>query len=164
LVVGKLRRPHGLRGEILMDILTDFPERLLPGETVYIGENYRSFNIRTRRPHKGGLLVTFDPYHDPESVGSLRNLLVYVRTDDRPPLPEGEYYHHQLLGLHVLSDEGQSLGHLIKILDTGANDVYVVRPESGSEILLPAIDSVILNIDLERGEILVHLLPGLLPE
>ena len=164
LVVGKLRRPHGLLGEILMDILTDFPERLQPGATIYIGADYRSFTIRSLRPHRGGLLVAFDPYNDPESVGILRNQLVYVRADDRPPLPEGEYYHHQLLGLHVISDQGQSLGYLTKILETGANDVYVVRPECGPEILLPAIETVILDIDLERGEIHVHLLPGLLSE
>jgi 16S rRNA processing protein RimM len=79
-------------------------------------------------------------------------------------LPEGEHYHHELLGLQVFSDEGQLLGALTQIMVTRANDVYIVRSDTGSEILLPAIESVILEIDLEQGKMVVHLLPGLLSE
>jgi 16S rRNA processing protein RimM len=161
LVVGKLRRPHGVRGEILLEVITDFPERLQPGVTVLVGEQHQQKRIRSRRVHNKGLLVSFDGYTTPETVGTLRNALVYVPTADRPPLPEGEYYHHQLLGLSVLNDEGQDLGRIIQILTTGANDIYVVRGEGGAEILLPAIDAVIREIDLEKGLIYAHLLPGL---
>jgi 16S rRNA processing protein RimM len=164
LVVGKLHRPHGLRGEMVFEIYTDFPERLEPGVSVYVGENHQPLRIRSRRPSHTTLLLAFEGFKDPESAGELRNQLVYVRADDRPPLPEGEYYHHQLLGLQVVSDEGRELGKLTQILDTGANDVYVVRSTSGAEILLPALASVIMDIDLEAGKMLVHLLPGLLPE
>ena len=94
----------------------------------------------------------------------MRNELVYVRADDRPPLAEGEYYHHELIGLRVVDESGDILGILVQILDTRANDVYVVRPQAGPEILLPAIESVILDIDLEKGEIRVHLLPGLIAD
>jgi 16S rRNA processing protein RimM len=87
-----------------------------------------------------------------------------VRADDRPSLPDGEYYHHQLLGLRVISDTGQTLGRLVQILSTGANDVYIVRPEAGPDVLLPATDEVVQRVDLEQGEILVHLLPGLIPD
>ncbi len=164
LVVGKLRRPHGLKGEIIMQVITDFPERLQPGVTVYVGEQHMPMPIRSRRWHDRALLLAFDPYTDPESASALTNQMVYVRSDDRPPLPEGEYYHHQLLGLQVITDEGVELGQISQILETGANDVYVVRPESGPEILLPAIESVVLKIDLPLGQVQVHLLPGLLPE
>ena len=164
LVVGKLQRPHGLRGEIIMEVITDFPERLRTGVTVYVGEAHQPQRIRGRRIHGKGLLVAFDSVSDPEAAGQFRNQLVYVRSDDRPSLPEGEYYHHQLLGLSVESDEGQVLGRLEQILGTGANDVYIVRPEEGPEILLPATDEVILEVNLEQGKVKVHLLPGLLPE
>ncbi len=164
LVVGKLRRPHGVRGELVMEVITDFPERLEPGVTVYIGEDHQPHEIRSKRPHGALMLITFDAYRDPETAGGLRNQLVYVRADDRPPLAEGEYYHHQLIGLSVVSDVGQRLGQLTQILQTGANDVYVVRPEIGREILLPAIPDVIQDIDLAKGEMLVRLLPGLLPD
>jgi 16S rRNA processing protein RimM len=89
---------------------------------------------------------------------------VYVRADDRPQLPDGEYYHHQLIGLQVVSDEGDILGILTGIIETGANDVYIVRSENDREVLLPAIESVILEIDLERSEMLVRVIPGLIPE
>jgi 16S rRNA processing protein RimM len=161
LVVGKLRRPHGLRGELIMEVITDFPERLEPGVQVYVGEGFRPLRIRSRRWHGKLLLIAFDGYHEREAAGEFRNWLVYVRADDRPPLPEGEYYEHQLLGLRVVSDEGKFLGWLAQILETGANDVYIVRPESGPDILLPAIDDVILDIDLARAEMRVSLLPGL---
>jgi 16S rRNA processing protein RimM len=162
LVVGKLRHPHGVRGEILMQVITDFPERLLPGLTVFVGEQHRPERIRSRRNHGQGLLVAFDGYASPEAVGALRNELVYVPTADRPPLPEGEYYHHQILGLRVINEDGQELGRVSEILSSAAHDIYAVRRETGPEILLPAIDEVILKIDLERGELRVHLLPGLI--
>lgn len=164
LVIAKLRRPHGVRGEVIMDVLTDFPERLKKGLVVFIGQDHRAETIRSLRQHGTALLVAFKGYDTPETVGVLRNELVYVRADDRPPLAEGEYYHHELIGLRVVDESGILLGTLIQILDTRANDVYVVRPQAGPEILLPAIESVILDIDLEKGEIRVHLLPGLIPD
>ena len=164
LVIGKLRRPHGVRGEILMDILTDFPERVRQGSMVYVGQDYSPLRIRSRRTHQNGFLIAFRGYDSPEEVGELRNQMVYVRAEDRPPLPEGEFYHHQIMGLRVVSETGAVLGKVVEILETGANDVYVVRPERGPEILLPVIDPVILDVDLAGGEIHVHLLPGLIPD
>jgi 16S rRNA processing protein RimM len=164
LVIGKLRRPHGIQGEILMDVLTDFPERLKKGVIIYMGDQYQPLKIRSSRWQNKAMLLAFDGFMDPETAGQLRNELLYVRADDRPPLPEGEYYHHQLLGLEVVDETGGPLGVLTKILDTGANDVYVVRPARGQEILLPAIDQVILDIDLERKQMKVHILPGLIPD
>ena len=81
-----------------------------------------------------------------------------------PDLPAGEYYHHQLLGLQVIDETGKLLGQVSEILETGANDVLVVRPSMGEEILLPAIDPVILQVNLEQGVMQVHLLPGLIDQ
>lgn len=164
LAVGKLRRPHGVRGEMQMDVLTDFPERLKPGVTVYLGEHHEPHRIHNIRGHDQALLVTFDGYQNPEGVGVFRNTMVYVRVNELPPLPDGEYYHHQLLDLQVFREDGEYLGILAEILVTGANDVYVIETDDGTEILLPAINDVIREIDLERGQIRVHLLPGLLPD
>jgi 16S rRNA processing protein RimM len=164
LVIGKLRRPHGVHGEMLMDVITDFPERIKAGITVFVGQQYQQQIIHSVRQNAGTLLVTLEGFNTPEEVGTLRNAYLYVPTADRPPLPEGEYYHHQLIGLPVVTDEGQKLGVLAEILENAANDIYVVRPDLGPEILLPAIDTVILDIDLQQGEIRVHLLEGLLPE
>ena len=162
LVVGKLRHPHGVRGEILLEVITDFPERLQPGVTLLVGEQHQPLHLLSRRAHNKGLLVSFDGYTTPETVGALRNAMVYVTTASRPPLPEGEYYHHQLLGLRVLDDDGSELGRISEILTTGANDIYVVRGESGSDLLLPAIEEVIREVDLINGLLHVHVLPGLI--
>jgi 16S rRNA processing protein RimM len=87
-----------------------------------------------------------------------------VRREDRPLLEEGQYYHHQLRGLSVIDEENKLLGIIADILSTGANDVYIVHSDNGSEILLPAIDTVVLNIDLETRKVYVRLIPGLLEE
>jgi 16S rRNA processing protein RimM len=147
-----------------MEVLTDFPERLIPGTTLYLGPAHQPAILLSRRWHKENLLVAFEGYPGREQVAVLRNQLVQVRADDRPLLPEGEYYHHQLIGLQVLDEAGNILGKLVEILVTGANDVYVVRGSAGKEILLPAIESVILDVNLERGLMKVYLLPGILPE
>lgn len=163
LAVGKLRRPHGIRGEIVMEMLTDFPERFRAGAVVYVGPRRVPLTLRSVRPHRDRLLVAFEGYENRSQVEALRNLLVAVPSDEVPPPEEGEIYLHQLLGLRVVTDEGMPLGRLVEILETGANDVYIVEPEGGgAEILLPAIDEVVLHIDLERGEMTVHLLEGLL--
>ena len=91
----------------------------------------------------------------------MRNQWVYARSSDMPGLPEGKVYQYELFGFNVLDESGNSLGELVEILETGANDVYVVRNESGKEILLPAIPSVVLEINPERRLMRVHLLEGL---
>ena len=88
-----------------------------------------------------------------------------VHVDDLPPLESEEFYLHQLIGMNVVEDAtDKSLGKIVEILETGANDVYIVKDKLGSEILLPAIDPVILDIDIENNQMRVHILPGLLLE
>ena len=106
-------------------------------------------------------IIALEGIDDRDVAAFLRNQLVFVPSAEEPPLPEGEYYHHQLIGLKVQTPEGRDLGALSEILLTGANDVYVVLGPDGSELLLPAIGDVVLNIDLELGRILVNLIPGL---
>ncbi|MDR3576267.1 MAG: ribosome maturation factor RimM [Anaerolineaceae bacterium] len=156
LAVGLIRRPHGVQGELLMDVDTDFPERLTPGKTVYVGERRDPFQINSIRAQDKTLLLKLKNVDDVDQAGKLRNKRVYVKTKGLPPLPEGEYYFHQLVGLKVVDETGNLLGSLVEILKTGANDVYVVRAEDGTETLLPAIDPVILEVDLERSEIRVR--------
>ena len=164
LAVGKLRRPHGVQGEIVMEVLTDFPERLRAGDTLYIGHEYSPMQLKNIRSQNRGMLVTFQGCSTPEAAGELRNQFVYVPAVGRPALPEGEYYHHQIIGLKVLTQQGELLGTIIEILETGANDVFVIRPSNGREILIPDTDEVILQIDLDKGQMIIHLLPGLLPD
>jgi 16S rRNA processing protein RimM len=155
-VVGQLRKPHGVQGEILMELSTNFPQRLKIGTTLFLGPSYEPFKIAARRMSDKGLLLKFDGFGDCDQVAVLTNKTVYVPADTLPPLPEGEYYHHQLLGLLVFNETGTLLGKIVEIIETRANDVYVVQPEEGSELLLPALKDVILGVDLNTGRMLVR--------
>ncbi len=161
LVIGYLRRAHGVSGEIIMDLHTDFPDRIKSGRKILIGEKYLSFTIDTVRQHNKGLLISILGVTTPEEVGRYRNQWVYVKASDVPPLPEGKHYQYELIGLNVVDENGNPLGKLVEILETGANDVYVIRDDSGKEILLPAIPAVILNVDMNQRAMKVHLLEGL---
>jgi 16S rRNA processing protein RimM len=161
LAVGKLRHAHGVHGEILLEVYTDFPERIQPGIDLFLEDGVTRLALTRRRSHQQGLLLTLQGYNTPEAVGQLRNQLLYVRAADRPPLAQGEYYQHQLLGLEVVSDAGESLGVVSEILETGAADVLVVRPESGREVLIPMADDFVKQVDLDIRRILVHLIPGM---
>lgn len=164
ILMGKLRKPHGIRGEMVLTVLTDFPELLKPGQMVMLGDQQDQLVIRSVRWHRDDLLIAFEDYFDRDEIGVYRNTLLFMEEEDFPELPEDEFYIHDLVGLRVKTDEGQLLGTLKEILITGANDVYLVQQGEDREILLPATDQVILDIDLEEEVITVHLLPGLLPD
>lgn len=164
LVVGRLRRPHGLHGEMVMELQTDFPERLKPSARVFVGEKHQPITIVGVRSHNEGLLIKLEGLETPEDAGRYRNQVVYVSAADRPPLPEGQYYHHELIGFDVVDEDEQKIGSLAEILQTGANDVYVVTKPDGGEVLLPVIPSVVLDIQAEHHRIVVRLIPGLLDE
>jgi 16S rRNA processing protein RimM len=151
LVVGKLRRPHGVEGEILFEIITDFPQRLRKGKVVYVGDEHVPLTITSQRTINKGLLLSFENYPDVDRVAELTNSLVYVRTDSLPPLPEGQYYFHQLIGLQVQDLDGNILGQVTEIIETGATNVYVVTSPDGKQQLFPAIEPVIQEIDLAQG-------------
>jgi len=162
LAVGKIRRPHGVHGDVVLELLTDFPERLRPNAKIYLGEKHIPKVLASTRSHGEGLILGIKGINTPEDAGKYRNWLVYVSAKELPDLGKGEYYFHELLGMNVFDDTGNRLGELTSILETGANDVYVVTGDSGTEILLPAIEEVILSVDVKKHLMHVHLLPGLL--
>lgn len=150
---------------MVMEVLTDFPERLKPETAVFVGPSHQAMVIESARPHNEGMLVKLKNIETPEAAGRHRNQLVYVTTADRPPLPEGHYYEHEVIGFAVVEDEtDETIGTLREIMHTGANDIYVVRRPNGDEALLPVIASVVLQIDAGRRMIRVHLLPGLIED
>jgi 16S rRNA processing protein RimM len=162
LVVGKVRRPHGVYGEVVAEIYTDFPERISPKKAIYLGEKHVKLVIASQRPHNEGLLLGIEGVTTPEQAGRYRNQILSITASDASELPEGEYYFHELLDLEVVDEAGNPLGTLTEILETGANDVYVVTDASGRELLLPAISEVVLGVDLDAKTMKVHLLPGLI--
>lgn len=162
LAIGFMRRPHGVMGEIIMDLHTDFPDRIQSGRKVYVGEKHESFTIGSVRTHGTGVLVKIRGFDTPETAGRFRNQWMYVKSTEVPALPEGQYYKHELIGLTVMTDAGEKLGILNEVLETGANDVYVVTKEDGKEILLPAIPDVVLEVNMNDRVVKVHIIEGLL--
>jgi 16S rRNA processing protein RimM len=160
LTVARVRRPFGVRGELLLAVQTDFPQRLLAAEEIYCGEEHVKETVATIRRHGQDMLLKLESVGDRDGAERFRNLIISVRMDDLPPLPPGTYYHYQIEGLSVVTENGEVLGTIHEILKTGANDVYVVRGPNG-EILLPAIPQVILVVRLDAGTIVVRLMDGL---
>jgi 16S rRNA processing protein RimM len=154
-LVGKLQRSHGVTGEIVLGITTDFPERINRGKLIYLGGDHSPIMISGARPFHQNMLITLEGIHNREEAAELTNLEVFVKTDELPALSDGQYYHHQLVGLKAVVEEGTEIGTLTEIMETGANDVYVVTDSSGKETLLPAIDDVILRIDLTAKKIVI---------
>lgn len=161
-IIGKFRRPHGIRGEIVMTVLTNFPELVKPGKKVFAGEKHQPYVINSIRWHGADMLISLEELPDRTAVEIFRNIMVYMKADDVPELPEGDFYIHQLVGMEVITDQGLTLGRIKEIILTGANDVYLVEPAEGKDILIPAIDPVVLDINEEEGKVLVHIIPGLL--
>lgn len=165
IAIGKILTTHGHKGELKVQPLTDFPERFQTGEEVWLDRDGRlsKHEIETVRYHRQWIILRLSGVEDMSAAEELRGVLIKVPEDRVYPLPEGHYYIFQLVGLPVLTEEGDFLGILKEILPTGSNDVYrVCHPETGREILLPAIEDCIKSIDLEGRRILVKLLPGLI--
>ncbi|MEA3326628.1 MAG: ribosome maturation factor RimM [Chloroflexota bacterium] len=155
LILGKLRRAHGTLGEIPLELHTKMLELLSAGNIVYIGENHKPYTIEKTRWKQPFLLIKFEEISDRTAASQLTNQLLYIKTTQLEPLPIGEFYYHELIGLNVLEDDGRFLGVLEEILETGANDVYLIRNSTGKETLIPATKDMVQNIDLKKGKMIV---------
>lgn len=166
IAVGMITSAHGLRGEVKVELHTDFPERFAPDEVVYLGEALQKVTIQSARPHQGQMLLVFQGIDSRTAADALRNVWIFIPEEEAVDLEEDTYFVHDIIGLSVQTTAGTLLGTVEQVLFTGANDVYVVETpdEPRREILLPAIDEVIKNVDLENGILTVELLPGLLDE
>jgi len=162
LAVGHIVGPHGIRGEVKVELLTDFPERFRPGAQLYLGpaEDARPVQVEAARPHKGMMLVKLAAVADRNAAELLRDQLLLIPEEQAMPLADNENYAHDLIGLAVETVTGEPLGQLTEILYTRANDVYVVTGPEG-ELLLPALRDVVLRVDLEAGRMVVAVPEGL---
>jgi 16S rRNA processing protein RimM len=151
-----MRRSHGINGEIQMEVVTDHPENIRPEMEFFYGEDHTPVKLVSRRPHGDLLIAAFEEFDSRETVAQMTNKLLYIKRDALPPLPEDEYYHFQLVGLKALSENGENLGVLKEVIQTGSNDVYLVVTPEGKELLLPAREEVVLGVDLDKGEIRVR--------
>jgi len=161
LAVGRIVGVHGVRGEMKVKSLTDFPQRFAPGAQLFVEGETAQRQVVSARPHKGLLLIKLSGLPDRTSAELLKGKYLFVDRDDAMPLAEDEYYEDELVGLQVETVAGELLGELVEIMWTGANEVYIVRgPER--EVLIPAIADVVQEVDIAAGKMRVKLLPGLL--
>jgi len=158
-IIGKILAPWGVKGKLKVDVVTDFPERFTPGSTVYISR--QPMTIDSSEWHKGKAIIKLNTVNGLEDAQRLRGQFIEVHHSQLHPLPEGQYYHFQLIGLEAWTTHGELLGNITQILTAVSNDNYVVRGTAG-EILIPAIDEVVKSVDLDKGRIIIGAIEGLL--
>ena len=163
LAIARVLKPWGVHGELKLEVLTGFPDQLGRLKRVYLGDEAVRHDVVCFRWHGDELLLQLADVRDRNRADSLRGQLVQVAREEAVPLQAGQYYEHQIVGLNVVTADGQALGQVVEVLATGANDVYVVQGPRG-EILLPARVEVVRAIDLDAGTMTVLLVPGLMPD
>ncbi len=162
LAVGRVVRPHGIRGGLKVAADSELIYKLEPSSQIFLGVEKVSAIVKTLRRHRKEFLLFIEGCRDRETADEWRGAMIYIRFAVLEPLPEGEFFHWQIVGLQVVTTTDEELGKIEEILQTGANDVYIVRDVSGKEFLLPAIESVVRTVDLENGRVVVRLIPGLI--
>ena len=160
LVIGRVLRPHGVRGEVRVAIHTDYPERFAVYRRLHLGPQHTLYRLEGHRFHQNRVLLKLAGVDDRDAAEALRGQWVQIATADAVPLAEGEVYFHQILSMRVITDAGEELGEIADIIETGANPVYVVRGMRG-EILIPDIPDVVLQIDVAARQMTVRLMDGL---
>jgi len=161
IIIGRVVRPWGTRGEVKVEIMTDFPHRFALLKRVYLGREAAPFALEGFKLHKGWAILKLAGCDDRTAAEKLRGKLVQIPMEEAMPLGEDEYYVYQIVGLTVWTTTGECLGQVTEVLSTGSNDVYVVR-DGGREILIPAIEDVVKEIDLAKGRMVVELMEGLI--
>lgn len=159
LAFAKIRKPHALHGEVTVEMLSDFPNQVAEGNDLYIGADKKPMILRSIRNAGKTYLISFKGYESRDSVEHLRNAMIYILSDALPELNADEYYHHDLIGMAVYDLSRNLIGIISEIITTGANDVYVVTSDDAEkrEILLPAIKSVVREVDLESHSVFVEM-------
>lgn len=162
--VGVITSPHGVRGEVKVFPTTDDKTRFkkLKKVRLDLGKEMKELEIAEVKFFKNMVILRFRGIERIEDIEGWRQKDLLIDRSQAVKLSPDENFITDLIGLRVLTDEGETLGTMIDVLQTAANDVYCVRTEEGREVLLPAIKDCILKVDLEKQEMLVHILPGLL--
>lgn len=152
-----------------MRLMTDYPERIGELAQVYLGEQIQDdaptpYTVQGMRMNKGNGLLRLEGIADRDAADRLRSLYVFVHIEDAVPLEEGEFYLYQLIGLQVQDESGFVVGTIENVMETGANDVYVIDSPDYGEVLFPAHEETIIDHDIENGIVIVNIPDGLLPD
>ena len=159
ITIGRILAPWGIKGKLKVKVITDFPQRFAPSSTVYV--NRQPMTIASTEWYKSKAIIKLNTIDNFEAAQWLRGQPVEIHQSQLYSLPEGQYYHFQLIGLEVWTTQGELLGNITEILTAESNDNYVVKGDEG-EILIPAVEDVVKSIDLNKGRIVIEAIPGLL--
>ena len=166
--VGRIVNTHGIKGEIRVMNISDFPdERYAKGNVLYIeqgSDEEIEVIVNSHRVHKNFHLLTFEGYTNINEVLHFVNHDLFIAMDENDDLGEDTFYFHDIVGLTVVDEEGEHIGEISEIMETGSNDVWIVKRQGKKDLLLPVIDSVILSVDLDEEVVVVHVLEGLDPD
>lgn len=159
IIVGEVSRPHGVHGEVRVVPVTDFPDHLLRLDEAVVVSGGAGTTVRVEAARALGtsVLMKFSGIDTPAAAERLRGATVRIPAEKTVPLPPGEFYVFDIVGLQVCTPEGERVGEVVDVLRTGSNDVYVVRPAQGREILLPAVDTYVREIDVAGGRLVARL-------
>lgn len=162
--VGIITSPHGVRGEVKVYPTTDDPKRFKRLKQVILdtGKGDVLLDIESVKFLKKFVVLKFKGMDTPEEMEKFRQKSLYVTRDNAVRLSKDEYFIADLMGMQVTDENGESVGVLREVLETGANDVYIIDMNDGKELLLPAIKECVLNVDVEAGEMRIHILDGLI--
>lgn len=163
--IGKIINTHGLKGEVKVLRISDFDERFEAGKPLFIVmENKQPIQVEiaTHRVHKGFDLIFFKGYETIDDVEHLRDSYLKITEEQLTDLDENEYYYHEIINCDVFLTTGEHIGVVKEILSPGANDVWVVKPEKGKDVLIPYIDDVVKEINIDAKEIIIEPIEGLL--
>lgn len=157
--VGKIVNTFGIKGEVKVALYTENINNFKKGNKIYV--NNKEMQIEKSRLQKNILILKLKGVDNMTDAEDLRDSIITVERNKKE-LPSGTYYIADLIGLDVYTDEGNLLGKIIDIYNTGANDIYTVKTLEGKEVLLPAIKDVVKQVDLQNEKIIVHILKGLI--
>jgi len=152
--IGVILRPQGIRGEVVVEPLTDNDERFRTLEDVRVVRSNgtsRTLRVSSLFPHKSRLVIQFDGVTDIDQAETLRNAELRVPLSALPVLPAGSYYHHELKGLDVIDEADRSIGKVSEIWDTGATPVLIIHDAAKRETLFPLVDQFVVEVDVKRG-------------
>lgn len=164
LKVGVITTTHGVRGEVKVYPTTDEPERFLKLDYVLLdtGRELRKLEIKNVKFFKNLVILKFKGVDNINDIEKYKGRDLWIPREEGQELEEDEYYIADLLGMSVVLENGQEFGTLKDVMETGANDVYIIDSAEHGEVLLPAIKECILDVDLEKNVMTIHLMKGLI--
>lgn len=162
-LIGYILKPHGIWGEVKVNPISPYPERFNRLDRVYLrNDSIQAYSVQSVRISNRFVFLKFSEINSRSEAELLRNYEVLIAKEQLIELEADEFFIHDLVGCDVISENGDSIGKIVEVMQASSNDIYVVQDERGREILVPAIKDVIKKIDIKQKKIKIHLMEGMI--